>query len=1310
MKKSLLILILLLSVLSLKAQTFSGKAGIIPDNNTETFYDLQIDNGAKISDKFGLTSVQIDISHTWTSDLKIFLITPGGFRITLANGLGGSAADFKNIVFDMKALTNIKNADAPFSGNYIPQDNLGLANRNKNINGKWQLAITDITPESKGVLNSWSLTFSDTLAKSTLAAPSCVTNPPAGNTCAIATPICSLDGYCGNTSGTYTADSWPQLTALFCSGIQNNSFITFVAASTSVTFNVWVTSSTLNFGIQMLVYSGGCGSGAVTGYGCNGLIPPTTGGANGSPTPFTATGLTIGNTYYLMIDGFSTDICDYIVGVPNGSVTFFNVVPNTSTICPGNSETFTASGATSYIWSPATGLNTTTGSVVIASPTVTTTYTCTPTGAGVCSAPITRTVTVPIPPSINSTPPTLSVCTGLPFNLTLNNAAILNGLNPNNYDIAFHTSLAFAQAVFPSIATPNAYIPPSLPQIIYASISSIATGCVYTASFNLAYISCGLTASNTGPVCTGNTFSLNCTNAGAGYTYAWTGPNGYTSSVQNPINVPVPTGAGPYIYSVIASLGATSLAPATTTVTVTLTPAISVVNPLGVCFPNTVDITAAAVTAGSTNLGAMTYWTNALATVPLANPTAVSTSGTYYIKSTSGTCTDIKPVTVTINPKPVIVVANPVGVCSPSTVDITTAAVTAGSTNVGATFTYWTNATATTALANPNAVTTSGTYYIQTTTASGCSDIKPVVVTVTLTPAISVVNPLGVCFPNTVDITAAAVTAGSTNLGAMTYWTNALATVPLANPTAVSTSGTYYIKSTSGTCTDIKPVTVTINPKPVIVVANPVVVCSPSTVDITTAAVTAGSTNVGATFTYWTNATATTALSNPNAVTTSGTYYIQTTTASGCSDIKPVVVTVTQSPVLVIVNPDPVCSPSTVNITATAVTVGSTGGGVLSYWTNALATVPLANPTTVGTTGIYYIKSTSGICSDIKAVSVVVNSVLNLIITNPTQVCVPGTVDITLAAVTAGSTAGGTLSYWSDMAATIPLLNTTAIATSGTYYIKSVLGPCKKIEAVVVTINALPKPLITGINNICVDFNTNTLISGTTLNSGIQPANHTFQWFLNGSTTAIAGAVGASLNINTITPGIYSVIATNTVTTCVSDVSAPFTVIQSGPPANESYTLTNAFTENQILTVGVTGFGVYEYSLDGGAYQSSNVFDHVTIGIHSVEIRDVKGDKSCLPNATLINIETIDYPHYFTPNGDGFNDTWNIARLISQPNAKIYIFDRYGKLLKQIAPTGAGWDGTFNGEPQLSTDYWFSVEYLEQNVTKVFKANFSLKR
>jgi gliding motility-associated-like protein len=104
-------------------------------------------------------------------------------------------------------------------------------------------------------------------------------------------------------------------------------------------------------------------------------------------------------------------------------------------------------------------------------------------------------------------------------------------------------------------------------------------------------------------------------------------------------------------------------------------------------------------------------------------------------------------------------------------------------------------------------------------------------------------------------------------------------------------------------------------------------------------------------------------------------------------------------------------------------------------------------------------------------------------------------------------------------------------------------------------------------------------------------------------------------------------------------------------------------------------------------------------------VRDNKGCGLLVSNT----IQTITYLNYFTPNNDGYNDSWNIY-LPNEYEAVITIYDRYGKLLKQISPETSGWDGIFNGELMPSTDYWFKVEYTEDNTRKEFKSHFSLKR
>ncbi len=194
---------------------------------------------------------------------------------------------------------------------------------------------------------------------------------------------------------------------------------------------------------------------------------------------------------------------------------------------------------------------------------------------------------------------------------------------------------------------------------------------------------------------------------------------------------------------------------------------------------------------------------------------------------------------------------------------------------------------------------------------------------------------------------------------------------------------------------------------------------------------------------------------------------------------------------------------------------------------------------------------------------------------------------------------------------------------------------------------------------------------------------------------------GDIVNMTTVAKaGQYSVTVTN-----VNDCKATkkFNVIDSGTAIITAIDVNDfSGTENTIL-INYSGAGTYEFSLDGINFQTSNFFTNVNIGSYFITIRDINGCGKTVSNIVYV----LDYPKFFTPNGDGFNDYWKIKNLESQPNAIITIFDRFGKLIKQITPTQNGWDGTYNEKPLIADDYWFNI-ILENN--KTIKGHFALKR
>ncbi|MFV7234707.1 T9SS type B sorting domain-containing protein [Flavobacterium sp. ZB4R12] len=267
-----------------------------------------------------------------------------------------------------------------------------------------------------------------------------------------------------------------------------------------------------------------------------------------------------------------------------------------------------------------------------------------------------------------------------------------------------------------------------------------------------------------------------------------------------------------------------------------------------------------------------------------------------------------------------------------------------------------------------------------------------------------------------------------------------------------------------------------------------------------------------------------------------------------------------------------------------------------------------------------------------------------------------------------------------------PALNNTATTT---YTFTPNSGQCATTTTLTITVNPLRTPTFTTIpTTVCEN---DPVLVLPTSSSNI-PAI-TGAW---SPATVGTSILGTSDYIFTPNPG-----------QCATTVTQSIAVNPINTITSINWTVTEAFVENQVLTVVVVGNGENLYQLDDGPFQESPVFENVSLGTHSITVQDKNG---CSSSVTVYNVLVIDYPRFFTPNNDSYNDTWNIFSLQAQSNSKILIFDRYGKLLKEIRPSGPGWDGTYIGQPMPANDYWFTVDYTELNIPKKFKSHFSLKR
>ena len=252
---------------------------------------------------------------------------------------------------------------------------------------------------------------------------------------------------------------------------------------------------------------------------------------------------------------------------------------------------------------------------------------------------------------------------------------------------------------------------------------------------------------------------------------------------------------------------------------------------------------------------------------------------------------------------------------------------------------------------------------------------------------------------------------------------------------------------------------------------------------------------------------------------------------------------------------------------------------------------------------------------------------------------------------------------------------------------------CIAQTTITFTVNPLPQFDITTPRFVCLN------LPPITLSAENPDETYDYEWMKDGV------VIGNAIDLIVNNGGDYSVKAINTITGCTKTKTIHVDESEIADFGMDDIIITDATDNNtvEIITANQNlGIGDYQFSMDTGVYQDEPLFEHVHAGIHTVTVND----KNTCGTVTL-TIAVVGFPKYFTPNSDGYNDIWQALGLDFQPSSKIFIYDRYGKLLHTQLATDLGWKGLYNGIEAPASDYWYRA-VLEDGRT--ITGHFTLKR
>ncbi len=827
-------------------------------------------------------------------------------------------------------------------------------------------------------------------------------------------------------------------------------------------------------------------------------------------------------------------------------------------------------------------------------------------------------------------------------------------------------------------------------------------------------------------ICTGNTYTLSGTRGEGATSSTWTTSGDGTFDFPLNVNAVYTPGTTDStlgnVFLIITSndpIGICTAAVDSMRLIINPKPTVVTVTPATLCFPATVNLTLPAVTAGSTSGLTFNIYTDAGATSLYPTPT-LADSGTYYIvgKVMATGCTDTTAVTVTVNPKPILL-TTPQSACSPAIVDLTLPAVTAGSTP-GLLLSYYTNAGATIVMTDTSNVILSGTYYIVgIVPATGCSDTTAVIVSANdIAIGGSVGSDAFVCSGANGDTLTLTGYSGliqkwqySTDGG--TTWIDTANTAEkliYANITGTTWYRAFITESCANATSIEARITVDTSPLPIGGSVSPNdTVCTGVNHD--TLLLTGHSGNIarweysidGGTSWVYINDT-TTSLIYDNLATTTIYHAILQNSICNFATSANDTITVTPLPVAGSISGSTAAcafaNGGTLTLTGYSGTIVtwqySTDGG--TTWIDTANTSNTQVYANLLDTIFYRTIVKSGVCfNDTSTPATIFIYPKPVALFTADTACLGGlTHFINASSVTSGIIQSNQWDF-GDLSSSLLINPTHSYAQAGANTVSLItttdLG-CLDTATVGVLVNPLPNSQIVanGPLSFCCGDSVTLFATQPSLN---------YLW----STTATTQSITVS---NCLASGVYSVIVANPATLCTNTSSVTI-VISSIPVANAGNDTTISLGSSYALN----GQGGITYSWTPiTALSNPSIFNPIAGPLvtttYELTATDVNG---CMDNDSITITVITDYnvtlQNLMTTNGDGYNDRWIVKNIENYPDTEVIIVNREGQEVFYSKSYDNSWKGlNKTGTPLPDGTYYYFIKF--KNSTKLFKGPLTI--